>query len=288
MNGFWKKKLPALLMALVMVAGMMPTALAVNCGHNNWSNWTKLNDTQHQRTCLTSGCTGTQEANHNFSAYETSASAHWKKCAECGAQTAQESHTYGSSMKYDASNHWDQCSVCGYKNKLGGHVDANNDGKCDTCGYTPGTANITVTFMNGTKTYKTQSVKKGAAPSAPGTPTKASSGSKTYTFKGWTTKNPGSSALYDGQSYLTSAEVAKKTLSASTTYYALYTEGSGTTITWKVKPGNELKFDRSDFKDMFDDEYDGDDEFRYVTFEADSSLKTSNGTLYTDRGTSDE
>ena len=289
MNGFWKKKLPALLLALVMVAGMVPTALAADCGHNNWGSWTKLNDSQHQRTCLTSGCSGTQEANHTWAAaYETDRSNHWKKCTECGAQTVHTAHTYSGTMKYDASNHWDQCTVCGYKDNLGGHVDLNNDGKCDTCSYSTGTATVTVTFMNGTKIYKTQSVKKGSAPSAPGTPTKASSGSKTYTFKGWTTKDPGSSAVYNGQSYLTASEVTRTALSANTTYYALYTEGSGTTISWKVKPGNELKFDRSDFKDLFDDEYDGDDEFRYVTFEADSSLKTSNGVLYSGQGTSDE
>ena len=288
MNGFWKKKLPALFLTLVMVMSMVPSALATDCGHNNWSPWVKLNDTQHQRKCLNSSCAGTQEANHTWpAAYETDGTSHWKKCSECGAQTAHTAHTYSGVMKYDASTHWDPCTVCGYQDNLGGHVDRNNDGKCDTCGYGMGTGSVTVTFMNGSQTYKTQSITKGSAPSNPGTPSKSSSGSKTYTFKGWTTKNPGSSALYDGQSYLTSAEVAKTNLSASTTYYALFTEGNGTTITWKVKPGEEIEFDRADFKDMFDDEYE-DDEFRYVAFDADSSLKTSNGTLYSGRGSSSE
>ncbi|MDD3347566.1 S-layer homology domain-containing protein [Oscillibacter sp.] len=286
MKGFLTKKLPAFALAVMMVVSLMPAAMATDCGHNNWSSWQKLNDTQHQRKCLTSGCPGTQEANHNWSAaYETDASTHWKKCADCGAQTTHESHVYNGAMKYDASNHWDQCTVCGYRENLGGHVDLNNDGKCDTCGYSTGTANITVTFMNGAKTYQTQSVKKDASPSNPGTPTKSSSGSTEYTFKGWSKKDPGTSALYDGQSYLSSSEVSKTALSSNTTYYALYTKGTGD-LTWKVKPGNEIKFDRSDFKDLYEDQYD--DTFLYVNFEADSSLKTSNGVLYSNRAATGE
>ena len=135
MKSNWKKKLSAFLLALTLIVGLMPTALAADCGHNNWSTWQKLNDQQHQRTCLTSGCTGIQTANHQWSSvYEKDAVSHWKKCSDCGAQTTHEAHVYSGTMKYDASNHWDQCSVCGYQDNLGGHVDLNNDGKCDTCG----------------------------------------------------------------------------------------------------------------------------------------------------------
>ena len=271
MKSNWKKKLSAFLLALTLIVGLMPTALAADCGHNNWSTWQKLNDQQHQRTCLTSGCTGIQTANHQWSSvYEKDAVSHWKKCSDCGAQTTHEAHVYSGTMKYDASNHWDQCSVCGYQDNLGGHVDLNNDGKCDTCGYTTGTATITVTFMNGTKTFKTQSVKKGSAPSAPGTPSKSSSGSKTYTFKGWTTKDPGSSALYSGQSYLTSSQVAKTTLTANTTYYALYTSSSSSgDISYKVSAGESVTFDRSDFKELYEDACGG--KFDYAVFTPDSS-----------------
>ena len=62
MKSNWKKKLSASLLALTLIVGLMPTALAADCGHNNWSTWQKLNDQQHQRTCLTSGCTGIQTA----------------------------------------------------------------------------------------------------------------------------------------------------------------------------------------------------------------------------------
>lgn len=282
MESNWKKKLSASLLALTLIVGLMPTALAADCGHNNWSTWQKLNDQQHQRTCLTSGCTGIQTANHQWSSvYEKDAVSHWKKCSDCGAQTTHEAHVYSGTMKYDASNHWDQCSVCGYQDNLGGHVDLNNDGKCDTCGYTTGTATITVTFMNGTKTFKTQSVKKGSAPSAPGTPSKSSSGSKTYTFKGWTTKDPGSSALYSGQSYLTSSQVAKTTLTANTTYYALYTSSSSSgDISYKVTAGERVTFDRSDFKELYEDACGG--KFDYAVFTPDSSYKSSYGSFYFD------
>ena len=207
MKRFLKRRLPALMLSAVLMLTLMPTALAADCGHNSWGAWQKLNDQQHQRTCLVSGCSATQEANHSWpSGYETDGSSHWKKCTDCGAQTAHEAHKYSGGMKSDANNHWDQCTVCGYKDNLGGHVDLNEDLKCDTCGYSMPDPTITVTFKNGSSTYRTQSIKKGNAPSNPGTPSKSSSG-KTYTFKGWTTSNPGSSAIYDGQSYLTSSEV---------------------------------------------------------------------------------
>ena len=63
MKSYWKKKLSAFLLALTLIVGLMPTALAADCGHNNWSTWQKLNDQQHQRTCLTSGCDNIQTAN---------------------------------------------------------------------------------------------------------------------------------------------------------------------------------------------------------------------------------
>ena len=289
MKSYWKKKLSAFLLALTLIVGLMPTALAADCGHSNWSSWQKLNDQQHQRTCLTSGCTGTQSANHQWSSvYEKDAASHWKKCADCGAQTTHEAHTYSGTMKYDSNNHWDQCSVCGYQDNLGGHVDLNSDGKCDTCGYSMGATTITVKFMNGTKVFKTQSVKKGSAPSAPGTPSKASSGGKSYTFKGWTTKNPGSTALYTGQTYLTSSQVSRTTLSADTTYYALYTvSGSSGDISYKVTAGESVTFSRSDFKKLYEDACGG--SFEYVVFTPDSSYKSTYGSFYFDyEGTEEE
>ena len=289
MKGFWSRKLPAFVLALIMTAGVMPAALAADCGHNNWGAWTKLDESKHQRVCLTSGCPGTQEASHSWAAaYETDASSHWKKCTDCGAQTTHEAHNYSGVMKSDSSNHWDQCTVCGYRDNLGGHVDTNNDGKCDTCGYSVGISNtITVTFINGTSTYRTQTITRGGTPANPGTPAKASSGGRKYTFKGWTTTYPGSAGLYTNQSYRSSSQVANTSLSSNTTYYALYTAStsSSSDLTYEVAAGDSLDFDRADFKEIFDDVWDGDDTFRYAVFYADSSLKSSNGVLYHDYGT---
>ena len=287
MKRFLKRRLPALMLSAVLTLSLMPTALAADCGHNSWGAWQKLNDQQHQRTCLVSGCSATQGANHSWpSGYETDSSAHWKKCTDCGAQTGRESHRYNGGMKSDASNHWDQCTVCGYKDNLGGHVDLNEDHKCDTCGYSMPDTSITVTFKNGSSTYRTQSIKKGSAPSNPGTPSKSSSG-KTYTFKGWTTSNPGSSAIYDGQSYLTSSDVSRISLTSSTTYYALYTVSNKVdSIVYKVKPGESVNFDRADFRDAYEDVYD--DDFDYVDFYPDSSYKSSVGYIYYDYEGSDE
>ena len=282
MKNLWSKKLSAFLLTLVMVIGMVPAALAVDCaeGADSWDeNWTKVDDATHQRRCLVSGCNKVQTAKHTFpNTYATDASSHWKECSACGAQTTHEGHNFDPTLQKDASSHWEQCRVCGYRANEGGHIDKDLNGKCDTCGYDMGSAYVSVTFKNGSSTYKTQdNVVKGKAPNNPGTPSKTASG-KTYTFKGWTTSNPGSSALYNGQSYLSSSAVASTVLTSSTTYYALYTV-SGSSLSYTVKAGGTVSFDRSDFKELFDDAY-SDDTFRYVTFDADSSLKSSNGVLY--------
>ena len=70
MKKSFNKKLLSLLLTLVMTISTVPTALAA-CSHSNWSSWTKLNDAQHQRTCLTSGCTEVEKTNHGWgSTYE--------------------------------------------------------------------------------------------------------------------------------------------------------------------------------------------------------------------------
>jgi len=43
-------------------------------------------------------------------------------------------HVYGDSWKNDENNHWKECD-CKEKKDAAAHIDANNDGKCDTCGY---------------------------------------------------------------------------------------------------------------------------------------------------------
>ena len=134
MKSFFTKKLPAILLALTLVGGMMPAALAVSCSHNDWGAWVSLDDTYHQRKCTVNGCTGTEEAKHTFaSAYKYNTTEHWKECSVCGAQQVRVTHTF-SGWKSSVSSHWKECTTCGYKINEGGHIDRNRDNKCDTCG----------------------------------------------------------------------------------------------------------------------------------------------------------
>ena len=134
MKSFFTKKLPAILLALTLVGGMMPAALAVSCSHNDWGAWVSLDDTYHQRKCTVNGCTGTEEAKHTFaSAYKYNTTEHWKECSVCGAQQVRVTHTF-SGWKSSASSHWKECTTCGCKINEGGHIDRNRDNKCDTCG----------------------------------------------------------------------------------------------------------------------------------------------------------
>ena len=48
-----------------------------------------------------------------------------------------QGHTYGSTWKNDATKHWKQCTYgsCKSTKSEANHLDGDNDGKCDTCGY---------------------------------------------------------------------------------------------------------------------------------------------------------
>ena len=54
---------------------------------------------------------------------------------------------------------------------------------------------------------------------------------------------------------------------------------SGTTITYTVKAGNEVAFDKSDFQSAYREEYDT-GTIKYVRFETSDTLSTSKGTVY--------
>ena len=217
---------------------------------------------------------------------------HWHACTAtsgCPQHLSEASHTFTSGeYSNNSSFHWQICTICGGTSAKAAHTDANGDGVCDVChrGGMPVTNRITVTFMNGSSTYRTQTITKGSTPSNPGTPSKSESG-KTYSFVGWSTSNPGSSAIYDRQSYKSSSQVASTALSANTTYYALYNVRSNNTITYSIKAGKSVSFDRSDFRDVYENEFSS-GSLRWVEFETDDTLSTSRGTIYYDYGGSDE
>ena len=83
---------------------------------------------------------------------------HWKQCTGCGAVTQKaahadlnntnkcdvcgfvmkaedgHTHTFASDWTETFAQHYKVCT-CGAKNEIAAHVDLNNTGKCDTCGY---------------------------------------------------------------------------------------------------------------------------------------------------------
>lgn len=155
------------------------------------------------------------------------------KCDRC--QAATHSHNFSSAWTTDTDYHWHQCGLCNAVSSRAAHKDSNKDGKCDACGYGMAiAATITVTFKNGSSTFKSPSVASGGKPSSPGTPSYPSPAANcSYTFKGWITTNPGTKAIYTGQTLVTPTNI---TVTTNTTYYAVYTV-SGTSQDVSVSAG---------------------------------------------------
>ena len=292
MKNFWKKRLPAILLAMVMVLGMVPAAMAADCpsGQHQWGAWyeSTTDSGKHERQCLVSGCSGKETAAHSWSSgYSTDADSHWKTCTVCNVQQPHAAHDFLSGWQSDGSSHWEQCRTCGYHANEGGHIDKDLNGKCDTCGYSMGTPYVTVTFKNGSGTYKTQTnVVKGGTPDNPGTPTYPGSGS--YPFVGWVTSNPGSTAAYTGQTYYTSSQVASRAVSSDTTYYAVYQVSASQTITYTAEPGGQEDLDAGDFNEAYQDGKDTSSSIRWVEFSAPKAYTSFEGKLYYDYGGSGE
>lgn len=139
MNGFWKRKAPAFLLALILVTGLMPAALADDCprgGGHSWSAWSEA----VPATCNEAGrkvrvCTKCGEAEsetiaatkvHTYEVVKTEGTA--ATCTETGVRVSK-------------------CKVCDDVKKETipalGH-NANRSGKCTRCGLYVNTASGTV------------------------------------------------------------------------------------------------------------------------------------------------
>ena len=246
------------------------------------------------RTCQTCGYEKTESiaatGKHTAAGGWTSdGTTHWHACTAasgCTARLSEAQHTFPSGEYVtNSSYHWQVCTICGGSSAKTAHVDNDFSGACDACSKDMPVSAVTVTFKNGSSTYATQTVAKGGTPSNPGTPTKTASG-KTYTFKGWTTSNPGTSAIYDGQTVLSSSKVATTAVTANTTYYAVYTVSSSSDISYAVSAGKSVDFDPTDFKSAYQEEYAGTP--RWVEFDTRDTLSSSKGAVYYDYGGSDE
>ena len=308
MKGMWKKRLSAFLLTLALTASLIPAAAAEE--HHYASAWSS-DGSYHWHVCTDQDCDARGDyESHDFGATVTTKSPTcfqpgegYQECAVCKYKKtvsipATNAHKAASGWTWDTAKHWHACTAtsgCPQHLSEASHTftsgEYSNNSSfhwqiCTICGGMPVTNRITVTFMNGSSTYRTQTITKGSTPSNPGTPSKSESG-KTYSFVGWSTSNPGSSAIYDRQSYKSSSQVASTALSANTTYYALYNVRSNNTITYSIKAGKSVSFDRSDFRDVYENEFSS-GSLRWVEFETDDTLSTSRGTIYYDYGGSDE
>ena len=92
--------------------------------------WTS-DATHHWHKCTVEGCQEVSEKAEHVDADNDG------KCDVCAyVMSKPHVHIAGEDWKNDATNHWHECTVCGDKLDVAAHVDTNNDGKCDVCGYT--------------------------------------------------------------------------------------------------------------------------------------------------------
>ena len=354
MKRFFKKQLPAILLALTMMVSLVPAAMAVeDCTLNgqehtygSWSVTTKPTCTDagvQERICSVCGAkdTGSVEPlGHDFSGEGTTTKSPTctepgileLTCSRCGATTTRIIDPLGHKWNWEVTqeatcqapgvetgtcsvcnavdtkpisqkeHRWNSgvittlstctttgvktftCQDCGTTKTESvaalGHVDSNSDGKCDRCGVSMGTY-YTASFYYLTSSLSAASTNKNVVansyPSAPSITSKITSGGKTYTFVGWTTDYSGSSwYLYKSQSLVNPSSYR---ITGNTTFYAVYSTASDSTITYTVAPGKEESFSASDFNSAYRNECGG--TFRYVTFSVTSSAYNSfEGDIY--------
>lgn len=355
MKRFFRKQLPAILLALTMMVSLVPAAMAEDCpdGNHKWDSGTVTKEPTCTRSgvkiyyCTERGCTATKtesipttdhnyqvdasqsvpatcqqvgktvyvcsncgdikettiaKADHRWGSWVTenaatctSKGSEIRRCEICNTIERREvpmaSHTYSDTGKVTtqptcttAGVRTFTCSVCNNTVTESiaalGHVDSNSDGKCDRCGVSMGTY-YTASFYYLTSSLSAASTNKNVVansyPSAPSITSKITSGGKTYTFVGWTTDYSGSSwYLYKSQSLVNPSSYR---ITGNTTFYAVYSTASDSTITYTVAPGKEESFSASDFNSAYKGECSG--TFRYVTFSVSSSAYNSfEGDIY--------
>lgn len=351
MNGFWKKRVPAFLLALVILASLAPAALAVDeCadGDHSWTDWdqqvapkcneegletrvctkckkaesqpipaTKIHDytvTKDTATCgepgeRTSVCkvcgdekkevspaTGAHNWKNEGSSTATCTNAGIQPqiCQTCGAAQNLPVQATGHSWNSGTISTPASCTAPGVKTYTCGKCGAtrtesipllnhsvnNATGKCTRCGLqiNPAAGNITVTFKNGSTTFKTQSnITSGGKPSNPGTPSYPSPAANcSYTFKGWTAADPGTRAMYTGQALVTPANIA---VTANTTYYAVYT-ASGTNQDVSVSAGTSSSVVGGSVLSQVNSKFSGLTGRNFTTVTFSNPSGSSYGTLY--------
>lgn len=213
MNNFWKKKVPAFFLTLVMLASLAPAALAENyaSGTHEWSDWAttipatcKAPGTE-VRSCIKSGCTATETRTvsatgvHNFTDLKDTAT-----CGEAGVLTRE-------------------CTVCHEKTEerspaTGKHNFVN--GVCSVCGTksTAATDSYTVSYRVGSGVHSSEKVNAGGCPaSVPKNPA-LTNVSGSHAFKGWVKGD----LTYPGYREQALSDPANTAVTGNTTFTAVY------------------------------------------------------------------
>ena len=122
-----------------------------------------MNDaTTHGFKCVNEDCEKVGDfVSHEFDGWKADDLEHRQECA-CGYEKSRDSHSggtatctekaicsvcntvYGEALGHEAQDvwstdgeyHWHECTRCEEQLDKAAHADENNDGKCDTCGYT--------------------------------------------------------------------------------------------------------------------------------------------------------
>ncbi|SFQ00561.1 S-layer homology domain-containing protein [Oscillibacter sp. PC13] len=125
MRGFWKKQLPAFLLAMVMVVGMVPAAMAEGEEHKHVYGEAWKNDADsHWHVCTVKDCTAKSDyESHKFgdivvdsepTCYQ--AGTGHRICSVCGYSksesiTATGNHTASDDWSYNTTKHWHACTA---------------------------------------------------------------------------------------------------------------------------------------------------------------------------------
>ena len=141
MKRFLHKKLPAILLALTLMASAIPMAGALDWigGDTSCPHTSTTIIVSKTATCSSPG----------FNVYQ---------CNVCGAKAAETitvNHTFNS-YAYNATYHWKVCSACGAQDtsSRAEHTDRDDNGRCDVCGMSYGNSSNSSSNSRGDIVYE--------------------------------------------------------------------------------------------------------------------------------------
>ena len=125
----WDKTIPSTMPAENITITATWTLIPVHEHTDADGDW-ESDGTYHWHTC---SCTEEfDKVEHSGGTATCTAKANCSVCNAAYGNTAD--HNHGSEWQKNADEHWNECA-CGDKANVAPHADANNDEKCDVCGY---------------------------------------------------------------------------------------------------------------------------------------------------------